>query len=144
MAFDQYNKLTPFEYRILQEVHGERELTVWGSAVGAALSYLSGTGLITSTFDGVLTDKGKEALAYGPEERTDFEAGPTISFTYTNHRGETRQRTIHPFGIEYLKTPGYGYEPGWFVRGFDPEKKAVRSFALINIHTNDQSLFLRW
>jgi len=29
--------------------------------------------------------------------------------------------------------PGFDYEPGWFLSGFDTHKQARRSFALTNI-----------
>lgn len=56
-----------------------------------------------------------------------------MRFDYKNHRGETRPRTIQFIGIIFLKDPGYGYQPGWFVHGVCEDKNEVRSFALCNI-----------
>ena len=52
---------------------------------------------------------------------------------YRNHRGETKQRHVAIDSIEYLHNPGYGYQSGWFISGFDIEKQARRSFAFSNI-----------
>lgn len=57
----------------------------------------------------------------------------SVSFTYKNHRGEVARRTVLVDAIEYLREPGYGYEPGWFIAGFDVDKQARRSFSFANI-----------
>lgn len=55
---------------------------------------------------------------------------PVIIFNYLNHRGELKERKVAVKGIEFLYNPGYGYQPGWFLRGYCFDKKADRSFAL--------------
>ena len=62
---------------------------------------------------------------------------PTISFIYTNHKGNKRRRTITVDSIEFHRKPGYGYQPGWFVSGIDMEKRLRRSFALSHIEVED-------
>ena len=60
-----------------------------------------------------------------------------FTFEYLNHRGEIAWRLLVPYRLEFLEKPGYDYEPGWFLTGYDVEKQAVRSFALDNIiHTD--------
>lgn len=44
-----------------------------------------------------------------------------------------RIRTIIPDAIEFIPTVGFGYQPQWFLSGFDTDKKARRSFALSRI-----------
>lgn len=67
----------------------------------------------------------------------------TISFLYLNHRGEVATRRVQPEGIEWLPNPGYGYEPGWFLRGFDMDRAAIRSFRLSHIQRgHDTELFI--
>lgn len=61
-----------------------------------------------------------------------------LRFSYTNHRGETAIRRITPKMLEFQREPGYGYEPGWFLTGFDLDKHAMRSFSLSNITVEDQ------
>lgn len=56
-----------------------------------------------------------------------------IKFTYTNHRGEVAERTVTDVRIIYSFNPGYDYLPGWFLDGFDLDKRERRSFALTNI-----------
>ena len=56
-----------------------------------------------------------------------------IKFEYKNHRGEVTQREIIPDSLEWIDNPGYNYQPGWFLSGFDFDKQARRSFALCNI-----------
>lgn len=56
-----------------------------------------------------------------------------FSFEYKNYRGEIATRTVHVYCLEYRQTPGFGYEPGWFLSGFDVDRQAMRSFALENI-----------
>lgn len=57
----------------------------------------------------------------------------TIEFQYINHRGETRIRTVDVDSVEFHHAPGYGYQPGWFVSGYDHDKNNRRSFALNRI-----------
>lgn len=56
-----------------------------------------------------------------------------IKFEYKNHRGEVTQREIIPDALEWINAPGFYYQPGWFLSGFDCDKQARRSFALCNI-----------
>lgn len=67
----------------------------------------------------------------------------TVSFAYRNHRGETQARTVDVIALEFLHEPGFGYQPGWFLRGFDHDKQAERSFALCNIVLPPRSSGLR-
>jgi predicted DNA-binding transcriptional regulator YafY len=72
-------------------------------------------------------------------------AGRIVYFDYRNHRGEIRNRKVCVDSIEFLPNPGYGYQPGWFLSGYDYDKQARRSFALSGIKLNDkaQALSLR-
>lgn len=56
-----------------------------------------------------------------------------IQFTYRNHRGNERLRTIDVDSVEFIRNPGFNYQPGWFVSGYDCDKEARRSFALTHI-----------
>lgn len=53
-----------------------------------------------------------------------------VSFAYRNHRGELETRRVVPEAIEFHANPGYNYQPGWFLTGYDLDRQAVRSFAL--------------
>lgn len=66
-----------------------------------------------------------------------------VTFTYTNHRGITAERHVHPIALEYLVAPGYYYPAGWFLRAYDIDKEAERSFALSNIHHNDKNFRIK-
>jgi predicted DNA-binding transcriptional regulator YafY len=54
----------------------------------------------------------------------------TIRFSYKNYKGEVEERNVRPLALEYLTRPGYGYEPGIFLRAFDIARNAVRSFRI--------------
>lgn len=56
-----------------------------------------------------------------------------IKFQYRNHRQEINQRDVTVHSIQHLTAPGYGYEPGWFLIGFDHDRSAMRSFKFENI-----------
>ncbi len=59
-------------------------------------------------------------------------AGQTLRFGFTNHRGEAEVRTGTVAAVEWLPgTPHFG--AGWFLRCFDHDKQAERSFFLLNI-----------
>lgn len=60
-----------------------------------------------------------------------------IRFTYRNHRGEVEQRFITNPSIEFIRQPGYGYQPGWFISGYCVDRGARRSFALTHIQLPD-------
>jgi predicted DNA-binding transcriptional regulator YafY len=64
----------------------------------------------------------------------------TISFTYLNHNGKKAERTVDVETVEFLKNPGFGYQSGWFVSGFDHEKKARRSFSLGRIILDENAV----
>ena len=57
----------------------------------------------------------------------------SVKFKYLNHRGEVRERTVTPDSIEFVRDPGFDYQPGWFLSGYDHDKQARRSFALNRI-----------
>lgn len=49
--------------------------------------------------------------------------------TYTNYKGETRNRVIIPINLWYGSTE-YHKEPQWLYQALDVEKNQVRDFAL--------------
>lgn len=61
--------------------------------------------------------------------------GKPITFTYTNWRGTTSVRHVVILSVEYGTTPHHNAAQ-WFVRCFDIDKKAERTFALSDIHTH--------
>lgn len=71
------------------------------------------------------------------EATTHIPAPKPIQFTYRNHRGEIEVRNVVPDSLEWVKNPGYDYQPGWFISGQDLDKKARRSFALTHIVLTD-------
>ncbi|MER9436662.1 WYL domain-containing protein [Mesorhizobium sp. M0618] len=56
-----------------------------------------------------------------------------ITFIYLNHRGESSDRTIEVDSVEFHRNPAFGYQPGWFISGWDDSRAARRSFALSRI-----------
>lgn len=66
-----------------------------------------------------------------------------IYFTYRNHRGEIERRTVTPTEIEFIANPGFDYQSGWFLSGWDHDKQARRSFALSHIIVPEDSKGLR-
>jgi hypothetical protein len=62
-------------------------------------------------------------------------------FLYKNHRGETELRKVSQVRLELIKNPGFGYQPGWFLSGWDIARQAKRSFALSNIVIDDDVKF---
>lgn len=64
-----------------------------------------------------------------------------IKFTYINYKGEIAERTVEFHRLEYFAKPGFGYNGGWFLTGFDQGRKEIRSFALGNIVIPLGSLF---
>lgn len=62
-----------------------------------------------------------------------------IKFKYLSHRGRIENRRILFNRIEYLPEPGFGYAPGWFMRGQDFDREmADRSFSFANIIPEDR------
>lgn len=57
----------------------------------------------------------------------------TVTFDYINWKCEIKTRTVDVESVEFLFNPGFGYDAGWFLTGFDHEKQARRSFLLNNI-----------
>lgn len=55
-----------------------------------------------------------------------------FKFIYTNHRGETAERTVIPLGVRFGSTQWHP-EPQWLLRAFDLEKGAEREFAMAEI-----------
>lgn len=55
------------------------------------------------------------------------------TFKYRNHGGKEAIRTIEVQSLDFLRNPGFGYQPGWFLTGICEDKKEVRSFALSHI-----------
>lgn len=56
-----------------------------------------------------------------------------MKFQYLNHNGKLAERNVDIDSLEFHRNPGYGYQPGWFISGFDHDKAARRSFALSRI-----------
>lgn len=56
-----------------------------------------------------------------------------VTFTYTNYKGVTSERTVAVECLEFLDKPGFGYQSGWFLSGIDLDKQQRRSFALPHI-----------
>lgn len=61
-----------------------------------------------------------------------FIAGNLLTFSYKNHRDETSTRNVQFIGLDYGSNEWYP-EDQWFLRGWDYDKKAFRSFALSRI-----------
>ena len=57
---------------------------------------------------------------------------PAIEVLYTNWRGETRWRTIHPVALWWGRTAWHP-ERQWLMTAFDPDKVAFRDFAVKQI-----------
>lgn len=54
-------------------------------------------------------------------------------FTYRNHRGEVEEREVDVDSVEFIRDPGFNYQPGWFISGIDQSRMQRRSFALVNV-----------
>lgn len=65
-----------------------------------------------------------------------------VKFWYLNHRGVIRERTLDVTAVEFIHEPGYGYQPGWFLSGFDRDRSGDvrRSFALSRIILPDDGI----
>lgn len=66
-------------------------------------------------------------------------AGALLTFPYTNYKGEFAIRTVIFSGIEYGSNEWYP-EPQWFIRTWDLDKNAPRSFALDRINPAQLSI----
>jgi len=53
---------------------------------------------------------------------------PKLEFTYTNWKGETRQRSCEPLNIEYKRSPFHGKEKQLVLVGNDLEKQQIREY----------------
>ncbi|MBN8187567.1 hypothetical protein JF540_12790 [Salipiger thiooxidans] len=70
------------------------------------------------------------ALSDAPAREGDMSSlGQPVTFTYTNWRGETAQRTAVPKSLWFGVTEWHP-EPGWLMTAYDLEKAADRDFAL--------------
>lgn len=61
-----------------------------------------------------------------------FQAGCILQFEYTNYKGTTATRTVNFSGLDYGDNEWYP-ERQWFLRGWDRDKNAFRSFAIAKI-----------
>lgn len=68
------------------------------------------------------------ALHFNHPAGRDPEAEPLI-FQYTNHRGVTATRKVHPLH-RYIGTTEFYPEPQWLLRAYDLDRDAERVFAL--------------
>lgn len=58
--------------------------------------------------------------------------GSPIKFTYTNHRGETSERTVRLVALRWGITEWHP-EPQWFLRAWDDDREDFRDFALSGV-----------
>lgn len=56
----------------------------------------------------------------------------SVKITYTNHRGQTYDRTIVP-GSVWFGISEWHSKPQWFLDALDLDKMATRSFAIKDI-----------
>lgn len=82
--------------------------------------------------------RGKARKSDGPRKKLNpihlilfpkFEETGAVSVLYTNHRGETRLRSIRPVNL-YWGSNQWHPEPQWLVDGIDTEIDQLRTFAL--------------
>jgi predicted DNA-binding transcriptional regulator YafY len=57
---------------------------------------------------------------------------PVVTFEYTNHRGQTRQRKVIPVSIRFGSAEWHP-DPQWLLEAFDLDKQSMRTFALLGI-----------
>ena len=55
-----------------------------------------------------------------------------MTFTYTNHRGETAERHVVPQSV-YFGSTEFHTQKQWMLRGFDTDRQAFRDFAMADI-----------
>ena len=65
-----------------------------------------------------------------------FLAGSVLQFDYINHEGKLSTRTVRFEGMDYGENEWYSGRQ-WFMRCYDLERQAFRSFALNRIHGDD-------
>lgn len=56
-----------------------------------------------------------------------------VVIDYTNHRGERMKRLVEPVRLHWGATEWHP-EPQFFLRAYDSQKRALRDFAVKNIH----------
>jgi predicted DNA-binding transcriptional regulator YafY len=56
----------------------------------------------------------------------------SVTFTYTNHKGETSVRYVRPIMLAFGST-SYHSEPQWLIHAWDWNKEAERTFAMSDI-----------
>lgn len=68
----------------------------------------------------------------------------TVTFKYLNHHGKLAERTVDVDSVEFVRNPGFQYQPGWFISGRCHTNNARRSFALsrIELPDNDRTYHL--
>ena len=64
-----------------------------------------------------------------------------VYFTYRNYKGKESRRRVKVDSIEFIRDPGFGYQPGWFLSGMDLDKNARRSFAFSSMIISDELIF---
>lgn len=67
-----------------------------------------------------------------PQAPVDVTMIPPLRFTYTNYRGETAERQVIPREVFFGSTPAHP-EQQWFLRAYDLDRRAERSFAIRDI-----------
>ena len=70
--------------------------------------------------------------ASSPVTFTSSDQTQKVKFTYTNWKGETKQRQAIFYGF-FLGSNEWHPDQQWLVVGYDLEKKAERTFALNDI-----------
>jgi len=53
-----------------------------------------------------------------------------MRFQYKNYKEETDIRDVVPLALEFHRNPGFGYKPGVFLRAYDNDRKAERTFRI--------------
>ena len=62
----------------------------------------------------------------------DEDGPPPLTFTYTNYRGETAERSAVPVSVRYGSTAWHP-EEGWLLSAWDADKHAYREFAMTDM-----------
>jgi predicted DNA-binding transcriptional regulator YafY len=66
-------------------------------------------------------------------DRDGLPARELVTLDYTNHRGERSLRTVKPLGVFFGQDTLHP-EPQYLLVGWDLEKRAMRHFAMRDIH----------